>query len=137
MGRKLFLNLAVADLPQAVDFFTALGFTFDARFTDESATCMVVNDETSVMLLVAERFQEFTKRQLCDSSTHTEAIVALSADSRAEVDDLVHRALGAGGKPANDPMDLGCMYGWSFYDPDGHLWEVLHMDADALPADQH
>lgn len=132
MARKIFVNLPVSDLGASVDFFTQLGFEFNAQFTDERATCMIINDDAAVMLLVADRFQEFTKKAVADSTTHTEAILALSADSREQVDEMVNRALAAGGKPANDPMDHGFMYGWSFQDLDGHLWEVLYMDPDAV-----
>ena len=131
-SRKIFVNLAVENLGKAVDFFTQLGFTFDPRFTDETATCMIVSDEAFVMLITKDRFKDFTKKELCDATTHTEAIVALSADSREQVDEFVHKALAMGGQPANDPMDMGVMYGWSFQDPDGHLWEVIWMDPSAL-----
>jgi predicted lactoylglutathione lyase len=130
-SRKIFVNLAVADLREAVEFFTELGFAFDPRFTDEQATCMVVSDEAFVMLLVQDRFKDFTKKEIVDPRTHTEAILAVSAESREEVDELVRKALGAGGQPANDPIDHGFMYGWSFHDPDGHLWEVIWMDPNA------
>ena len=132
MARKLFVNLAVGDLDRSVAFFTKLGFEFDPRFTDESATCMIVSDDAYVMLLVESRFQDFTKKQLVDSTTQTEAILAVSAESRESVDELAEAALGAGGSPANDPMDHGFMYGRSFNDPDGHLWEVMWMDPSAI-----
>ena len=131
-SRKIFVNLAVEDLGRAVDFFTGLGFSFDPRFTDETATCMIVSDEAFVMLLVENRFRDFTTKDLCDSTTHTEAILAVSAGSRQEVDELVHKALAAGGRPTNDTMDYGLMYGWSFQDPDGHLWEVIWLDPSGL-----
>jgi hypothetical protein len=130
--RLLFLNLAVEDLQRSIAFFRDLGFEFDQRFTDETATCMVVSDHAFVMLLVRDRFRDFTKRELADPRTHTEAITALSAESREGVDELVEKALAAGGSAANDPMDMGFMYGRSFYDPDGHLWEVVWMDVDAM-----
>jgi len=136
MARKLFVNLAVGDLDRSVAFFTKLGFEFDPRFTDESATCMIVSDDAYVMLLVESRFQDFTKKQLVDSTTQTEAILAVSAESRESVDELAEAALGAGGSPANDPMDHGFMYGRSFNDPDGHLWEVMWMDPSALEQPQ-
>ena len=132
MPRKIFVNLAVEELDRAVDFFTQLGFKFDPRLTDETATCMVVSDEAFVMLLSKERFKDFTKKQLVDSTTQTEAIVAVSADSREHVDAFADKALAAGGSPANDPMEFGFMYGRSFNDPDGHLWEVVWMDPSAL-----
>lgn len=136
MSRMLFVNLAVKDLDATVEFFTKLGFEFDPQFTDATATCMIVNDQTSVMLLVESRFKDFVKKEIVDTSTHIEAILALSAESRDEVDQLVTKALDAGGQPANDKMDMGFMYGWSFYDLDGHLWEVMWMDAAAPQADQ-
>jgi uncharacterized protein len=132
MARKIFVNLAVKDLDRSVEFFTKLGFTFDPRFTDESATCMIVSDEAFVMLLVENRFQDFTTKQLADPATQTEAILALSAESREDVDQVAEKALAAGGSPANDPMEMDFMYGRSFNDPDGHLWEVFWMNPSAL-----
>lgn len=132
-SRKIFVNLSVQDLDKSVTFFTELGFSFDPQFTDDQATCMILNEEAFVMLLVESRFKDFIKKDICDSTTHAEAILAVSADSRAEVDDMVEKALAAGGSPSNDKMDLGFMYGWSFQDLDGHLWEVMHMDPDAAP----
>jgi predicted lactoylglutathione lyase len=134
-SRKLFVNLAVKDLDRSVAFFTRLGFSFDPRFTDDQATCMILSDEAFVMLLVENRFKDFVKKELIDTATHVEAILALSADSREQVDELARVALEAGGQPANDPVDHGFMYGQSFYDPDGHLWEVFWMDPTALEGD--
>jgi uncharacterized protein len=131
-SRMIFVNLAVKDLGRAVDFFTGLGFSFDPRFTDESATCMIVSDQAFVMLLVEDRFRDFTKKELADPATHTEAILAVSAESREEVDEFADKALAAGGRPANDPIDMDFMYGRSFHDPDGHLWEVVWMDPSAI-----
>lgn len=133
-SRKIFVNVPVESLERSVDFFTTLGFTFDERFTDESATCMIVSGEAFVMLLVEDRFRDFTTKDLCDASTHTEAILALSAENKEEVDAFADRALEAGGKPANEPMDYGFMYGRSFQDPDGHQWEIIWMDPNAEPA---
>ena len=130
-ARKIFVNLAVRDLKRSVDFFTKLGFTFNPKFTDENATCMIVNDDAYVMLLVEPFFKTFTKRQICDTKAQTEGLFALSADSRAAVDEMVKTAVAAGGSYAVDPQDHGFMYGWSFYDPDGHHWEVFWMDPQA------
>ena len=130
-SRKIFVNLAVRDLKQSMDFFAKLGFTFNPKFTDDKAACMIVNEDAFVMLLAEPFFKTFTKRETCDTSTHTEGILALSSPSRAEVDELVHKAIAAGGKHAMDPMDHGFMYGWSFYDLDGHNWEVFWMDPAA------
>lgn len=132
-SRKLFVNLPVSDLSRSVEFFTRLGFAFNPQFTDESATCMIINDEACVMLLEEARIRNFTKKQLCDTKTHTECLLALNLDSRAEVDEFVNAAVAAGGSHAMPKIDLGFMYGWSFYDLDGHHWEVGYMDMAAFP----
>jgi uncharacterized protein len=130
-ARKIFVNLAVRDLKKTKEFFSALGFSFNPKFTDDNAACMIVNDEAFVMLLNQPFFKTFTKREVCDTSKYTEGLLALSCDSRTEVDEMVKKALAAGGQPAMDPQDHGFMYGWSFYDPDGHHWEVFWMDPKA------
>ena len=131
--RKVFVNLPVRDLQRSVAFFTKLGFTFNPQFTDDSATCMILSEEAYVMLLVEKRFKDFTHKRICDTSTSTEALVALSCRDRAEVDHMVNTALASGGSGALPPADHGFMYAWSFYDPDGHHWEVFHMDPAAVP----
>lgn len=128
MSRMIFVNLPVQDLAKSVDFFTRLGFTFNRQFTDENATCMVVSEQACVMLVVRPFFATFTTKDLADSTTQTEAILAVSAESREEVDTLVDRALALGGSVVKEPMDQGVMYGRSFYDLDGHAWEVMWMD---------
>jgi uncharacterized protein len=132
MSRMIFVNLPVADLQRSVDFWAGLGFTFNPQFTDENATCMVISDDACVMLLTEKYFSTFTTRSLVDASRQTEAILALSAESREEVDRLADRAVSTGGSAANPPQDEGFMYGRSFHDPDGHHWEVLYMDPAAL-----
>ncbi|MEZ5416134.1 MAG: VOC family protein [Vicinamibacterales bacterium] len=128
MPRKLFVNLAVRDLPRAKAFFAALGFTFNPQFTDDNAACMIVSGEAFVMLLTQPFFQGFTRKQPCDTATHTEGLFALSCASRQEVDQFVETALAHGGSAAMPAQDHGFMYACSFYDPDGHHWEVLWMD---------
>lgn len=130
-SRKIFVNLAVRDLKRSMDFFSKLGFEFNPKFTDEKAACVIVSDDAAVMLLQEPFFKTFTRRELCDTSRQTEALVALSCDSRAEVDEMVKTAVAAGGSHAMDRMDHGFMYGWSFYDLDGHHWEVMWMDPKA------
>ena len=130
-SRKIFVNLQVRDLKRSMDFFSALGFAFNPKFTDDKAACMVVSDEAYVMLLTEPFFRTFTKREPCDTSRHTEGLFALSCGSRAAVDAMVKKAIAAGGAHAMDPQDHGFMYGWSFYDPDGHHWEVFWMDPKA------
>lgn len=131
-SRKLFVNLAVRDLKRSMDFFTKLGFEFNPQFTNEQGACMIVSEEAYVMLLAEPFFKTFTKKEPCDTATHTEGLFALSCSSRAEVDEMVRIAVASGGKHAVDPMYQGFMYGWSFYDPDGHHWEVFWMDPQAI-----
>ncbi|WP_345556341.1 VOC family protein [Streptomonospora halophila] len=128
----MFVNLPVADLKTSVDFFTALGFEFDPKFTDENATAITVGENAVVMLLVKGFFQGFTKKEITDARASTETIIAVSADSREDVDDLVDKALASGGSASNEPMEGPGMYGRSFQDPDGHLWEVVYMDIEAM-----
>jgi uncharacterized protein len=131
MSRMIFVNLPVQDLDRSVAFFRGLGFTFNEQFTDRNATCMEVSDQACVMLLVRPFFATFTTKDVADAAASTEAILAVSARSRAEVDTLVDRALALGGAVAKQPSDDGFMYGRSFYDPDGHAWEVMWMDPAA------
>jgi uncharacterized protein len=132
MSIKTFVNLPVRDLAQSVEFFRALGFTFDQRFTDQNATCMIISADSYAMLLVEPFFRQFTKKDLVDATKATEAIMALALESREKVDEMADKAFAAGATRANEPMEEGPMYGRSFHDPDGHLWEVFHMD---LPAE--
>jgi predicted lactoylglutathione lyase len=129
---KIFVNLPVKDLNKSVEFFTKIGFEFNAQFTDENATCMVISEHIFVMLLVEDFFKTFTQKDIADSTKSTEVIVALSTDSRGKVDELVNKALAAGGKASKEPMDQGFMYSWSFQDIDGHLWELFYMDESAV-----
>jgi predicted lactoylglutathione lyase len=131
-SRKLFVNLPVRDLKQSMEFFTKLGFAFNPQFTDEKAACMIISEEAFAMLLLEPFFKGFTKKELCDTARQTEALFALSCSSRAEVDEMVKTAVAAGGTHAIDPTDQGFMYGWSFYDLDGHHWEVFWMDPQAI-----
>ena len=130
---RLYVNLPVDDLARSVAFFTALGFAFDARFTDDTATCMIVGDDSFVMLLTRRFFQRFTRKLVCDRAC-TEVILCLSQPDRAAVDAMVARARAAGADVPASAVDHGFMYQHGFEDPDGHLWEVMAMDADALSA---
>jgi predicted lactoylglutathione lyase len=135
MPKQLFLNLPVQDLKRSVDFFSALGFTFNPDFTDENATCMIVNENAYVMLLVEKFFATFTAKEVATTKGAAEAIIAYSVDSREEVDKAVRTALASGGSISQDPQDYGYMYNHSFQDPDGHLWEVFWMDPAGAPAE--
>lgn len=133
MSRKVFVNLAVKDLPATVDFWKQLGFEFNPQFSDDNAACLVFSDDGYAMLLSEPFFGTFAKKPLVDATKQTEAIICLSADSKEDVDSLVSTAIAAGGSPAGDPMEQGdFMYGSSFCDPDGHHWEVLWMDPSAI-----
>ena len=132
MITNIFVNLPVKDLNKTVEFFTKLGFTFNPQFTDENATCMIVGNDIFVMLLVEKFFKTFTKKEISDVSKNTEVIVALSTQSREEVDQMMEKVVGAGGKESRDPQDHGWMYGRSFEDIDGHLWEIFYMDETAI-----
>lgn len=132
MSRKFFLNVPVTDLARSKAFFSRLGFAFNAQFTDDKAACMVVSDEAFVMLLSTERFKDFARRPIGEAAKTTPAMYAFSAGSRAEVDHIANVALESGGAPAGETMDHGFMYLRSFYDPDGHHWEVIWMDPAAL-----
>ena len=130
--RKIFVNLPVKELDKTVDFWTRLGFEFNPQFTDENAACMVLSEEAFVMLLAEDFFRTFTSKEVCDTDTHVEALLALSAGSREHVDELVGNALLAGGQPARETKDHGFMYEGSFCDLDGHTWEVFWMDESTL-----
>jgi uncharacterized protein len=130
--RQIYINLSVRDLKKSMSFFTGLGFEFNPQFTDENAACMVINPNAFVMLLAEPYFKTFTKRELFDGTKQTEVLLAISATSREEVDQTVKKAIAAGGKPATDPKDHGFMYVATFYDLDGHHWEVAWMDAKQM-----
>jgi uncharacterized protein len=128
MSRLIFVNLPVRDLPASRAFFEALDFSFDDRFCDKGAACMVVSEQAWVMLLERERFADFITKPVADPAEATALTVAVSAESREAVDAFAEAALGAGASPAKDPQEYGFMYQRSFHDLDGHLWEVMWMD---------
>jgi predicted lactoylglutathione lyase len=132
---KIFVNLPVKDLNKSVDFFTKVGFEFNPQFTDENATCMIISENIFVMLLVENFFKTFIKKEIADATKSTEVIVGLSAESKDKVDEIVNKALAAGGMAPNEPMDQGFMYQRSFQDIDGHLWEFIYMDESAFAQD--
>lgn len=131
MATQIFVNLPVKDLQRSVAFFTALGYDFDLNFTNENATCMIVGENIFVMLLVEPFFQTFIKKEICDARKSTEVLVCLSCESRAKVDELVARAVAAGGTIPREAQDHGFMYGHAFEDLDGHIWELVYMEPSA------
>ncbi len=133
MATMIFVNLPVKDLNKSVEFFTKLGYQFNAEFTDENATCIIISDTIYVMLLVESFFQTFTHKKIVDATTSTETIISLSADSREQVDELISKAVAAGATTPHSPQDHGYMYGHGYQDLDGHLWNVMYMDPAVLP----
>jgi predicted lactoylglutathione lyase len=130
-GRMLFVNLPVTDLERSKAFFAELGFSFNPNFTDETAACMLVGQQASVMLLSHEKFAEFSKLPMADPATHTLALYCFSVSSREEVDAVAEAALAAGGVEADGLEDYGIMCSRSFFDLDGHGWQVMWMDPAA------
>ncbi|MFN8075815.1 MAG: glyoxalase [Kineosporiaceae bacterium] len=130
-GRMLFVNLPVADVARSSAFFAGLGFTFNPAMSDDTAACMLVGEHAFVMLLSHEKFAQFAKLPIADARTHTLALYCFSVDSREQVDAVSTAALSAGGTEVDGPEDFGFMYSRSFYDLDGHGWQVMWMDPAA------
>ncbi|MEW2163538.1 VOC family protein [Streptomyces sp. NPDC007084] len=130
-GRMLFVNLPVVDLERSKAFFTGLGFTFNPKFADESSACMLVGEQAFVMLLSREKFAQFSKLPLADPATHALSLYCFSVSSREEVDKVNAAALEAGATKADDAEDYGFMYSRSFFDLDGHGWQIMWMDPKA------
>jgi predicted lactoylglutathione lyase len=132
MSTKMFVNLPVKDLKRSIEFFTSLGNSFDPRFSNDKGTCMIIGPDSFVMLLVEDFFKTFTPKEITDTRSSTECIICLSADNRGAVDDLINKAVRAGGKTYREKEDHGFMYSHAYSDLDGHLWEVMYMDVDAF-----
>jgi predicted lactoylglutathione lyase len=132
MATKIFVNLPVKDLNKSMEFFRKLGYTFNPQFTDETAACMVIAEDIYSMLLTQEKFKSFMNKSICDATKSTEVLVALSCDSRQQVDEVVRKAVAAGGSTYNEPQDHGFMYGHGFQDLDGHIWEYFFMEPTAI-----
>jgi uncharacterized protein len=137
MATKIFVNLPVKDLQRSMEFWQALGYSFNPKFTDDTAACMVITDDIYSMLLTHSKFKEFTPKEISDSSRSTEVLTALSCDSKEEVNRIMEKVLNAGGTEARPPDDYGFMYSRSFNDPDGHIWEIFWMDPSAANGAQN
>lgn len=133
MPKQIFVNLPVKNLDKSMAFFKALGFKFNAQFTDKTAACMVISDTIFAMLLTHAKFKEFTKKPIADAKKSTEVLIALSVDSKAHVKRYVEKAMAAGGKQARPAKDHGFMVEHAFEDLDGHIWEVFWMDPKTIP----
>ena len=127
MHKQIFVNLPINDMQKSQAFFKKLGYSFNPDFTNDQGACMVAGDNLYVMLLVKDFFKGFTGKPVADATQTTEVLVCLSCESRAEVDDLVARAVAAGGTAPRAPQDHGFMYAHGFEDLDGHIWELVHM----------
>ena len=134
MSRLIFVNLPVADLKAAKAFYEAIGATNNPTFTDDTAACMVLSDVIHVMLLTHDKFAQFTPKRIADAHETSEVLICISADSREAVDEITEKALAAGGREPREKQDYGFMYGRSFEDPDGHIWEPMWMDVAAATA---
>jgi len=132
MGTKVFVNLPVKDLDKSKEFFSKLGFTFNAQFTNKDAACMVISEDNYAMLLTEPFFKTFTKKEIINAKKSTEVLIALSSASKEDVNKMLTSALTAGAKEANEPQDHGFMFGRSFEDLDGHIWEVFWMDPNMV-----
>ncbi len=132
MSRMIFINLPVADLKRSMAFYEAIGMTNNPQFSDETAACMVLSDTIHVMLLTHDKWRTFTPKTIPDAKTSAQVLLCLTQDARGDVSALVDQAVAAGGTADPTPVqDFGFMYGRSFEDPDGHIWEVMWMDMAA------
>jgi hypothetical protein len=129
----LFVNIPVADVTRSKAFFAQLGFSYNPAFTDETAACMLVGEHACVMLLRHDTFAQFSKLPTADPTTHALALYCFSVSTRDEVDAVAAAALAAGGTEADGPEDHGFMYSRSFFDLDGHGWQVMWMDPASTP----
>ncbi|PWB26502.1 VOC family protein [Flavobacterium sp. HTF] len=133
MKTKIFLNLAVKDLKRSITFFTELGFSFNQKFTNDKGTCLIIGENINVMLLVEEFYQTFTDKQICDSATTSEVLISISVETRQQVDEMIEKAVKAGGTNYREAKDYGWMYQRTFLDLEGHHWEIFCMDESQIP----
>ena len=133
MTTQIFVNLPVKDLARSRAFFESLGYSFNPQFSNDQGACLVISDTIYAMLLTEPFFKTFTKKAIADAKKSTEVLICLSCESKAEVDQLVAKAVAAGGSTPNPVQDYGFMYSHSFEDLDGHTWELMHMDPNAVP----
>lgn len=133
MAKQIFINLPVKDLKKSMAFFKKLGFIFNMQFTDDNAACMIIGENIYAMLLLEKFFKTFTNKEIADAKKTTEVLIAIDAESKESVDEMIKQAVEAGGSTYKNPQDNEWMYGHSFSDLDGHQWEVLYMDESQIP----
>ena len=136
MAKQIFINLPVKDLKKTMEFFEKLGFTFNMQFTDDKAACMIIGENIYAMLLLEKFFKTFTNKEIADAKKTTEVLIAIDAESKKSVDEMIKKAVEAGGSTYRNPQDNGWLYGHSFADLDGHQWEVLYIDKEKMPKEQ-
>ena len=132
MATQIFVNLPVKDLNKSMEFFKNIGYSFNPQFTDDTAACLVISNEIYAMLLTHEKFKEFTTKEVVDATKSTEVLIALSTESKGDVNNMLDKVIKAGGKEFRQPMDYGFMFSRSFEDLDGHVWELLWMDPKSI-----
>jgi hypothetical protein len=132
MAKQIFINLPVKNLKKSMTFFEKLGFTFNMQFTDDKAACMIIGENIYAMLLLEKFFKTFTNKEIADAKKTTEVLIAIDAESKYAVDEMIRKAVEAGGSTYRNPQDNGWMYGHSFADLDGHQWEVLYLDESQM-----
>ena len=130
---QIFITLPVADLPRSLAFYKTLGYSHNAQFTDDTAACIIISEHIQIMLLTHSKFREFSPKDICDTSKTLQVLHSLTCESRSEVDELVRRAIAAGGSTIEEPQDYGFMYHHGFVDPDGHCWGLNHMSSIPSP----
>lgn len=133
MATKIFVNLPVKDLDKSKDFFTKIGFTINNQFTDDTAACVVVSEDIYIMILTHAKYKDFTKKEIADATKTSEVLNCFSFDSKEKVNEFVDAALKAGATEPGQPVDHGFMFSRSFDDLDGHTWEAVYMDMNAVP----
>lgn len=133
MAKQIYVNLPVKDLDKTKEFFSKLGFTFNPKFSDDKAVCMIIGENIFAMLLKEEYFKTFIKKEVSDATKSTEVLIAIDVDSKEKVDEMVDKAVEAGGWNYNEPQDYGWMYYRSFADLDGHQWEIIFADESKMP----
>lgn len=133
MATEIYVNLPVKNLPRSRAFFESMGYHFNPQFSNDQGACLVISDTIYAMLLTEPFFKTFTKKAIADTQTSTEVLICLSCENRAQVDQLVAKAVAAGGTTPNPKQDHGFMYSHAFEDLDGHVWELVYMDPNATP----
>ncbi|HEX3141504.1 MAG TPA: VOC family protein [Rhizobacter sp.] len=133
MATQIFVNLPVKDLPKSRAFFESMGYSFNPQFSNDQGACLVISDAIYAMLLTEPFFQTFTKKRICDARKDTEVLICLSCESRTQVDELIAKAVKAGGSTPNAKQESDFMYSHSFEDLDGHVWELVNMNPNATP----